>query len=451
MGNLFGTDGIRGIANMAPMTAEMALAIGRATAHVCKRHKARHRIVIGKDTRVSGYMIETALTAGICSMGVDVLLVGPMPTPGIAYITQNMRADAGVVISASHNPYQDNGIKIFSRDGFKIPDEIEDEIESLVTTERIRDIRPTAAEIGKAFRIDDALGRYIVFCKNTFPDDLTLNGMRIALDCAHGATYKVAPVIFSELGADVLTINNHPNGMNINHECGAMHPEGLAKLVRETGADAGLAFDGDGDRMIPVDETGAILTGDHVMAICARRMQESACLRHDMVVCTAMSNLGFRLAMRERGIRLEDADVGDRYVLRMMLKHDAMLGGEDSGHVIFRQFHTTGDGILSGLQLLAAIKASGRRLSELAAVIKRVPQKLINVPVSAKPELDSLPGFTKELQAVERELGERGRVLVRYSGTQMICRVMVEADGEEIVASSAARLAMAIKSAIGCK
>ena len=218
MGNLFGTDGIRGIANMAPMTAEMALAIGRATAHVCKRHKARHRIVIGKDTRVSGYMIETALTAGICSMGVDVLLVGPMPTPGIAYITQNMRADAGVVISASHNPYQDNGIKIFSRDGFKIPDEIEDEIESLVTTERIRDIRPTAAEIGKAFRIDDALGRYIVFCKNTFPDDLTLNGMRIALDCAHGATYKVAPVIFSELGADVLTINNHPNGMNINHE-----------------------------------------------------------------------------------------------------------------------------------------------------------------------------------------------------------------------------------------
>jgi phosphoglucosamine mutase len=449
MGNLFGTDGVRGVANMAPMTAEMALAIGRATAHVCKRHQGRHRVVIGKDTRVSGYMIETALTAGICSMGVDVLLVGPMPTPGIAFITHNMRADAGVVISASHNPYQDNGIKIFSRDGFKIPDEVEDEIESLVTTERIRDIRPTAAEIGKAFRIDDALGRYIVFCKNTFPDDLTLAGLRVALDCANGATYKVAPVIFSELGADVLTIHNHPDGTNINHQCGAMHPESLARLVRETDADVGLAFDGDGDRMIPVDETGAILTGDHVMAICACRMQEAGLLRQNLVVCTPMSNLGFRLAMRARGIRLEDADVGDRYVLRLMLEHDAVLGGEDSGHVIFRQHHTTGDGILSGLQLLAAMKASGQPLSKLAAVMARTPQKMVNIPVASKPPLASLPGYLAEQQAVERELGERGRVLVRYSGTQMICRVMVEAENESLVNAAVDRLVAAVRAAIG--
>ena len=256
MGRLFGTDGVRGVANMEPMTAETALLIGRATAHICKRHQNRHRVVIGKDTRISGYMIENALTAGLCSMGVDVLLVGPMPTPGIAFITHSMRADAGVVISASHNPYQDNGIKIFSRDGFKLPDAVESEIESLVTTERIKDIRPTASEIGKAFRIDDAIGRYIVFCKNTFPDNLTLSGMKLVLDCANGATYKVAPIIFSELGADVMTIHDRPNGMNINDHCGALYPETLMAAVVKTGAHAGLAFDGDGDRMIAVDEKG---------------------------------------------------------------------------------------------------------------------------------------------------------------------------------------------------
>ncbi len=382
-------------------------------------------------------------------MGVDVLLVGPMPTPGIAFITQNMRADAGVVISASHNPYQDNGIKIFSRDGFKIPDEVEDAIESLLTTERIRDIRPTAAEIGKAFRIDDALGRYIVFCKNTFPDELTLNGMRLALDCANGAAYKIAPVIFSELGAEVLTINNHPNGTNINHECGAMHPEALARMVRETGADIGLSFDGDGDRMIPVDETGAILTGDHVMAICARRMQEANLLKNNLVVCTPMSNLGFRMAMRKNGIRLEDADVGDRFVLRLMLEHDAMLGGEDSGHIIFRHHHTTGDGIISGLQLLAAMRASDKPLSELAKIMTCTPQKLLNIPVTSKPPLHTLPGFPETLRAVEQKLGERGRALVRYSGTQKICRVMVEAAEEAMVKDAVERLAAVITAAIG--
>lgn len=449
MARLFGTDGIRGVANNEPMTAETALAIGRATAHVCRRHKNRHRVVIGKDTRVSGYMLETALTAGICSMGVDVLLVGPMPTPGIAFITHSMRADAGMVISASHNPYQDNGIKIFSRDGFKIPDEIEDEIESLVTTGRIKDIRPTAEAIGKAFRIEDAIGRYIVFCKNTFPDSLTLDGLRIAIDCANGATYKVAPVIFSELGAEVIPMNDHPNGMNINDRCGALHPEALAARVVETGAHIGLAFDGDGDRLIAVDETGRTLTGDHVMAVCARRMKSLSLLRNDLVICTPMSNFGFRQALAAMNIRHEDAGVGDRYVLRMMREKGAALGGEESGHIIFLNHHTTGDGIISALQLLAAIRESGRKLSELAAIMTRAPQKLINIEVARKPPIGELPDLKAETEKAEAELSGRGRVLIRYSGTQMLCRVMVEGPDEDTTNRIALRLADAVKRSIG--
>ncbi|MFA7159664.1 MAG: phosphoglucosamine mutase [Kiritimatiellia bacterium] len=426
MSKLFGTDGVRGVANIEPMTAETALAIGRATAHICKRHRNRHKIVIGKDTRVSGYMIETALTAGICSMGVDVLLVGPLPTPGIAFITHSMRADAGMVISASHNPYQDNGIKIFSRDGYKIPDSVEREIESLITTGKIKDIRPTADDIGKAHRIDDALGRYIVFCKNTFPDHLTLEGMKIILDCANGATYKVAPIIFAELGAEVITINDHPNGMNINDKCGALYPEALARKVIECGARAGLAFDGDGDRLVAVDELGGILTGDHIMTICAKALKDCGMLRNNLVIATPMSNFGFRQAMGKMGIGVEDADVGDRYVLKMMREKGAVFGGEDSGHIIFGHLHTTGDGIISALQLLANMQDENKKLSKLRAMLRLAPQKLLNITVGRKPPLEDLKPLQEAIRKAEKELAGSGRVLVRYSGTQPICRVMVE-------------------------
>ena len=450
MGRLFGTDGVRGVANIPPMTAEMVLEIGRATAYVCKRHKdRRHRIVIGKDTRISGYMVENALTAGICSMGVDVLLVGPMPTPGIAFITHSMRADVGMVISASHNPYQDNGIKIFSRDGFKLPDEEEDQIEELITTGHIRDIRPTAEDIGKARRIEDAMGRYIVFCKNTFPDDLSLEGLKIVIDCAHGATYKVAPIVFTELGADVTTLNCEPNGLNINANCGSQHTEALVRKVRETGANIGLAFDGDGDRVIAVDETGGELTGDHILAICAQRYKELGLLSHDMVVTTVMANFGFLAAMKRMGLRYDIAPVGDRYVLENMKKHDAVLGGEDSGHIIFLNHHTTGDGIISALQLLAALQASGKPLSSLRKIMTLAPQKMINISVSRKPPLEEIREVQDAIKAAEDKLGDQGRVLVRYSGTQSMCRVMVEGPTEELTIQLTESIAAVVKRCIG--
>lgn len=450
MGRLFGTDGVRGVANIPPMTAEMVLEIGRATAYVCKRHKdRRHRIVIGKDTRISGYMVENALTAGICSMGVDVLLVGPMPTPGIAFITHSMRADAGMVISASHNPYQDNGIKIFSRDGFKLPDDEEDQIEELITTGHIRDIRPTAEDIGKARRIEDAMGRYIVFCKNTFPDDLSLEGLKIVIDCAHGATYKVAPIVFTELGADVTTLNCEPNGLNINANCGSQHTEALIRKVRETGAHIGLAFDGDGDRVIAVDEMGGELTGDHILAICAQRYKELGLLSHDMVVTTVMANFGFLAAMKRMGLRYDIAPVGDRYVLENMKKHDAVLGGEASGHVIFLNHHTTGDGIISALQLLAALQASGKPLSALRKIMTLAPQKMINISVSRKPPLEEVREVQDAIKAAEDKLGDQGRVLVRYSGTQSMCRVMVEGPTEEVTLQLTESIAAVVKRCIG--
>ncbi len=449
MRKLFGTDGVRGVANIEPMTSETVLAIGRAAAYVCKKHNHRHRILIGKDTRISGYMIENALTAGICSMGVDVLLVGPMPTPGIAFITRSMKADAGIVISASHNPYQDNGIKIFSRNGFKLPDEMEHEIENLVTTDKIKDIRPTADAVGKAFRIDDALGRYIVFCKNTFPDELSLEGIRIVLDCANGATYKVAPIIFSELGADVITIHDHPNGTNINDRCGALYPEELSQKVIEYRADVGLAFDGDGDRIVAVDEKGNKLSGDYIMAICAKYMKETGTLKNNLVIATPMSNYGFRKAMDELDIRVEDADVGDRYVIKMMLEKNASFGGEDSGHIIFLDHHTTGDGIISALQLLAIMQKKNKTLSELSKIMTPAPQRLINVPVANKPPLESLPTVQKAIEEAKKQLAGKGRVLVRYSGTQSICRVMVESFDASATNKIAEHLADVINEAIG--
>lgn len=452
MGQLFGTDGIRGVANQDPLTPERVLEIGRATAYVCRqkgRHARRHQIVIGKDTRVSGYMLENALTAGICSLGVNVLLVGPLPTPGIAFITQSMRADAGMVLSASHNPYQDNGIKIFSSDGYKLPDEEEQEIEDLVLTRRIDDIRATANEVGKAMRIDDAIGRYIVFCKNTFPSDLSLEGMKIVMDCANGATYKVAPIIFSELGAEVTAIHNKPNGQNINDACGSQFTNDLAAAVREQGADIGLAFDGDGDRLIALDETGEAMTGDHILAVCARMYKDKTWLINNKVITTVMANIGLFKALEALEIDHGVAPVGDRYVLEMMKRENAVMGGESSGHMIFLNHHTTGDGIISALQLLAAVKTYDGPVSELASILTVYPQKLVNVEVAAKPPVEELEELQAGIRRAEAELGNGGRVLIRYSGTQSLCRVMVEGPTEEITSRLAEELALTVKRVIG--
>lgn len=450
MERLFGTDGVRGVANVHPMTAEMALKIGRATAYVCKKHPhRRHTIVIGKDTRVSGYMLESALTAGICSMGVDVYLVGPMSTPGIAFITRSMRADAGMVISASHNPYQDNGIKIFSRDGFKLPDAEENEMEELISSGRINDIRPTADAIGKAHRIDDAMGRYIVFCKNAFPEEMTLEGLKIVLDCANGATYKAAPVIFRELGADVTTIHGTPDGTNINDNCGSQHTQDLSAKVRELNAHIGLAFDGDGDRMIAVDEHGEEITGDHIMAICGKYYKERGRLKNNLLISTVMSNFGFFAAMKKLGIESPMAKVGDRYVLEMMKQKGAVVGGEASGHLIFLDHQTTGDGIISALQLLSAMQHYGQPLSALAKIMTMSPQKMINLDVKSKPPLESIPELQEAIRQAEAELKDEGRVLIRYSGTQSMCRVMVEGPTVEMTDRLTRTLADTVRACIG--
>ncbi len=441
---LFGTDGVRGIANEPPMTAEIALALGRAAAHVFRRGGGRHRIVIGKDTRLSGYMFEMALSAGICSMGVDVLFVGPLPTPGIAFLTQSMRADAGVVISASHNPFQDNGIKFFSRDGFKLPDEVEAQIEALVEN-GIDGARPTADLVGKAFRIDDAVGRYIVFLKHTFPRDLTLEGLRIVLDCAHGAGYKVGPAVLEELGAELVLVGVRPNGENINQHCGAVHPGAMARAVVENGADLGIALDGDADRVIVADERGHIVDGDAIMAICGLELLGRAALYKETVVTTVMSNLGLDLAVRRAGGRVVRTQVGDRYVVEEMRRGGYNFGGEQSGHMVFLDHNTTGDGILSALQLLAILKRRGRPLSELAAVMDRVPQVLVNVKVGRKTPLSDLPEVQAAMRRIEAALGDEGRLLVRYSGTEKLVRVMVEGTDEARIRAQADEIADLLK------
>jgi phosphoglucosamine mutase len=426
MGELFGTDGVRGVANEHPMTAEMALNIGRATAYLFKRTGHTPRIIIGKDTRISGYMLENALVSGICSMGVNALLVGVLPTPGIAFATNSMRSDAGIVISASHNPFQDNGIKIFSSEGFKLPDEKELEIENLIFSNNMHTLHPSPNELGKAYRIEDARGRYIVFLKNSFPKEFTLEGTKVVMDCAHGATYKVAPETLFELGADVTTMYDEPNGENINANCGSQHPEVLAEEVKKRGADVGFAFDGDGDRLIGVDETGTVLTGDQIMAVCAKTMKEEGKLPNNLLISTVMSNIGLGIALEELGIENVTTKVGDRYVLEEMLAKGAAIGGEESGHVIFLEHHTTGDGIITALQILAAMKKEQKPLSRLAQVMKVFPQKLINVDVKSKPDLSTIPEINEVIKDVEAQLGTKGRVLVRYSGTQPMCRVMVE-------------------------
>lgn len=446
---LFGTDGVRGVANIYPMTAETAMQLGRAAAYIFKDSEKRHRIVIGKDTRLSGYMIENALVAGICSMGVDVLLVGPLPTPGIAFITASMRADAGVVISASHNAYQDNGIKFFSRNGFKLPDELELQIEELIFSQKIDALRPTAAEVGKAFRIDDAGGRYVVFLKNTFPRDLDLVGLKIVLDCAHGAAYKVAPAVLEELGAEVITLGVAPNGTNINKGCGSLHPEGIAAAVKEHRADLGIALDGDADRVIFVDEFGNEVDGDHIMAICAADMIQRDKLAHKTLVATVMSNLGLEIAMREAGGTMVRTAVGDRYVVEEMLRGGFNLGGEQSGHMIFLDHNTTGDGMLSALQVLAIMQRRGECLSDLAKVMKALPQVLVNVRVAERKELNEVPALKALIADTERLLGAEGRLLIRYSGTEPLLRIMLEGQNDKQITQLAQTIAEAVTHELG--
>lgn len=442
---LFGTDGVRGVANTEPMNSETALRLGRAVAHVFRRSPRRHKILIGKDTRVSGYMLETAMASGICSMGVDVLLVGPMPTPGIAFLTRSLRADAGVVISASHNPFQDNGIKFFAQDGFKLPDEVEAEIEELVFAETIDHLRPTAGEIGKAFRIDDANGRYNVFVKNCFPRHLTLDGMRIVVDAANGAGYRVAPEVLEELGARVTTLACEPDGENINRECGATHPEALQQKVRATGAHVGVALDGDADRCLLVDEKGELVDGDQVLGIAARELKRAGSLANDTVVATVMSNLGLEVALREMGIGLKRTPVGDRYVVEEMVRGGFNLGGEQSGHVLFLDHNTTGDGLITALAILAIVAETGRPLSELARVMSRYPQVLINVPIRERRDLSGEARVAGAVAEVEGALGDRGRVLVRPSGTEALMRVMVEGEHEADVHRHAEAIAAIIR------
>jgi phosphoglucosamine mutase len=446
---LFGTDGVRGTANVEPMTSETIVRLGRAIAHIVKAAPHRHRILIGKDTRLSGYMLESALTSGICSMGVDVLLVGPLPTPGIAFLTRNMRADAGVVISASHNPFQDNGIKFFDRTGFKLPDETEREIERLLFEDEISHLRPTATAVGKAFRVDDATGRYNVFLKSTFPRHLALDGIRIVIDCANGAGYRVGPEVLSELGADVVAIGTSPNGENINDQNGALYPETLAARVVVEKAQVGIALDGDADRCMMVDEKGEIVDGDEMLAIVGSALHECGRLSNGGLVATVMSNIGLEVALREQGISMVRAQVGDRYVVEEMRRGGYTLGGEQSGHIVFFEHSTTGDGLLTALAVLALVVESGKPLSELRRVMHRFPQALVNVRVRERRDLETLPKVKGAIDRASEVLGERGRVLVRYSGTEALVRVMVEGETRAQVDELVEEIAETVRADLG--
>jgi phosphoglucosamine mutase len=451
---LFGTDGIRGVANKYPMTPEIAVRLGQAIAHHFKQESARNkppghrtRILIGKDTRLSGYMFESGLAAGITSMGADVQLVGPLPTPAISFLTTGMRSDAGIVISASHNPFQDNGIKIFGSDGFKLPDSEEAKIEEMVLSDR--PVAVESSDIGKAMRLDDATGRYIVFLKNTFPKDLTLEGLRVVIDCANGAAYKVAPEVLRELGAEVFPVGHVPDGTNINLKCGSTHPDATIQRVRETRADIGICLDGDADRVILVDEKGNIVDGDSILALAALTMKQRGLLAKDTLVATVMSNIGLEIALKRRGVNVVRTQVGDRYVVEKMRQEGFNLGGEQSGHLIFLDHTTTGDGMLAALQVLAILQREQRPFSELSKVITPYPQILVNVRVREKPPLDAIEGFQDELHKIEDKLGEEGRIVARYSGTESKARIMVEGPDEIVVKGYAEELAACLRRQIG--
>ncbi len=453
---IFGTDGVRGVANVEPVTAETALKLGRAAAYVFTQLNprrmpagARPKIVLGKDTRLSGYMLENALVAGITSLGVDVLVIGPLPTPGVAYITRSLRADAGIVLSASHNPYQDNGIKFFRHDGYKLDDQVEQQIEQLVFTGAIDSIRPTADNIGRATRIDDALGRYVEFAKASFPKGMSLEEMRVAVDVANGAAYKSTPCILRELGAEVIVANNQPNGTNINDRCGSMHPEEIQRLVKRSGAAVGITHDGDADRVLLCDENGEIVDGDEILAIAAVDLLQNGRLQRNTVVATVMSNFGLDEALAARGGRVVRTKVGDRYVIEEMMKQKLNLGGEQSGHVIFGDFTTTGDGIITALQILRIMHQSGQPLSKLKTCLRKYPQAHRNLPVKEKRPLAELPAVAKLVNEAEKELSGKGRVLLRYSGTEPKIRLLIEGREPELIEKQADRIAEAIQSAIG--
>ncbi len=453
---IFGTDGVRGIANVEPVTAETALKLGRAAAHVFTQlnprtipEGTRPKIVLGKDTRLSGYMLENALVAGITSLGADVLLIGPLPTPGVAYITRSLRADAGIVLSASHNSYEDNGIKFFRHDGYKLDDQIEEKIEQLVFTGEIDSIRPTAGKIGRAKRIDDALGRYVEFAKASFPRRMSLEQMRIAVDVANGAGYKSTPCILRELGAKITVAHNEPNGTNINMQCGSTFPQEIQRLVKETGAHVGITHDGDADRVLLCDEKGEIVDGDEILAIASVDLLKTGRLERNTLVATVMSNFGLDETLATAGGKVTRTKVGDRYVIEEMVEEKLNLGGEQSGHIIFRDFTTTGDGIISALQILRIMHETGTPLSELKRCLKKYPQAQRNLRVKEKPPLAELPAVMKLVNEAEKELSGKGRVLLRYSGTEPKIRLLIEGRELAQIDRQANRIADAIQSAIG--
>lgn len=430
---LFGTDGIRSAVNESPMTPETVLKIGMAVGYLLREKEGRNMILIGKDTRLSGYMIESALTSGICSMGMNVTLVGPMPTPGIAFLTRTLRLDAGIVISASHNPFMDNGIKFFSSKGFKLPDELEKKIETLVKDEKLSKYRAKGSEIGKAYRLDDATGRYIEYIKSTIPKGITFEGMKIVVDCANGAAYKTTPWLLRELGAEVIAINDKPDGLNINANCGSLYIKELQKFVKLHNADVGIAHDGDADRTIFCDEKGRIVDGDQIMGMWAIEMKNSRTLKKNTVVSTVMSNLGFEKYLEKNDIKLIRTKVGDRFVVEKMLEGGYNLGGEQSGHIVFLDHNTTGDGPLTAVQVLYLMKKRNSPLSKLSSGIKLFPQILTNVEVKHKQDINSIPEIIATIRSAEKKLYGIGRILVRASGTEPKIRIMVEGANTKLI------------------
>ncbi len=450
MSKLFGTDGIRGIANQYPMTPQFAVQLGIVATNKLSG-EGKVKIVVGKDTRVSSDMLELALIAGITSAGGDVLKVGVLPTPGIAYLTKSLSANAGIVISASHNPFNNNGIKFFGPNGLKLSDKIEEEIEACFTEEALSNLYPTGENIGRVIEVSDARTQYLDFVKGTTGNSLSFKGKRIVIDCANGATSVIAPALFKELGAEVIRLNCSPNGININLDCGSLHPEHTVEIVKTQKAMLGFCFDGDGDRVIAIDEAGNVIDGDFIIAICAKYFKENALLKNNLVVTTVMSNIGFYHALKTLGIDVITTRVGDRYVVEQMLEKGAVLGGEQSGHIIFLNHSNTGDGLLTALQLLAIMqKTSTMSLSQLAQIMRKYPQILINVRVrDTKTKLETLPELQSAIKASEELLKDEGRILVRYSGTEPLCRVMVEGPTETEINQIAKHIASVIEKELG--